>query len=154
VTPSAAGDTPSAVDFYILRDPTPRGRLRFACRLVEKAFSAGHRIYLHCHDEMSVQQLDDELWRFRQGSFLPHQSSLNGTDPETPIHIGCDDRVGPHYDLLINLSDSTPPEAARYRRLAELVSGSEASKAAARQRYRAWREAGWPLRNHDIEMTS
>ena len=44
------------VDFYILPSAEPSARLDFACKLTEKAWRLGHRVYLHCTD--SAQRLD------------------------------------------------------------------------------------------------
>ena len=38
------------VDFYILPSADPSARLDFACKLTDKAWRMGHRIYLHCSD--------------------------------------------------------------------------------------------------------
>jgi DNA polymerase-3 subunit chi len=35
----------SRVDFYVLSDDTPDAKLRVACRLIEKAFDSGLRVY-------------------------------------------------------------------------------------------------------------
>ena len=35
------------IDFYIVQHSEPSSRERFACRLAEKAYRLGHRIYIH-----------------------------------------------------------------------------------------------------------
>jgi hypothetical protein len=40
--------TMSKVDFYILPTDSLSARLDFACKLCEKAWRLGHRVYLHC----------------------------------------------------------------------------------------------------------
>ena len=42
------------VDFYILPSADPAARLDFACKLTDKAWRMGHRIYLHCSDAEPV----------------------------------------------------------------------------------------------------
>ena len=44
------------VDFYILPSADPSARLDFACKLTEKAWRMGHRIYLHCSDAGSARR--------------------------------------------------------------------------------------------------
>ena len=46
------------VDFYILPSADPSARLDFACKLTEKAWRMGHRIYLHCSDAAQRDDLD------------------------------------------------------------------------------------------------
>ncbi|MBI6634216.1 DNA polymerase III subunit chi, partial [Pseudomonas paralactis] len=46
------------VDFYILPSADPLARLDFACKLTEKAWRMGHRIYLHCSDAAQRDELD------------------------------------------------------------------------------------------------
>jgi DNA polymerase-3 subunit chi len=60
------------VDFYILPPGDERQRLVFACRLTEKAYRQGLTVYLRAGDETTASQLDQLLWTFRQGSFVPH----------------------------------------------------------------------------------
>ena len=38
---------PGRVDFYVLAAADATARLRFACRLAEKAYRLGHRVHLH-----------------------------------------------------------------------------------------------------------
>ncbi len=41
-------------------------------RLLEKAHAAGHRILIHCADDAQAKALDQHLWTYEDGSFLPH----------------------------------------------------------------------------------
>ena len=60
------------IDFYILPSAATSARLDFACKLTEKAWRLGHRVYLHCSDAAQRQDLDERLWRFKGESFVPH----------------------------------------------------------------------------------
>ena len=59
------------IDFYILPSAEPSARLDFACKLTEKAWRLGHRVYLHCSDIAQREDLDARLWRFKGESFVP-----------------------------------------------------------------------------------
>ena len=50
--------------------------------------------------------------------------------------------------MLINLHDAAPPFFSRFERLAEIVSVEGA--AAARERFRFYRERGYDLRTHNL----
>ena len=60
------------IDFYILADSAQRSRALFVCRLAEKAYRMKHPIYIHTESEQQSALMDDLLWTFSQGSFLPH----------------------------------------------------------------------------------
>ncbi len=81
------------VDFYVLPDAVPDGLLRLACRLTEKAWGVGHPVYLHAPSVAVAQRVDDLLWSFRQGSFVPHARLQDALPPTPPILIG--EGVGP-----------------------------------------------------------
>ncbi len=71
-TSSTAGMT--QVDFYILDEKAPRSRALFACRLTEKAFSLGHRVYVHAGTEGAARELDDLMWTFQSAASCPTAS--------------------------------------------------------------------------------
>ena len=52
--------------------------------------------------------------------------------------------------VLINLHDAAPPFFSRFERLAEIVGADEAGTAAARERFRFYRERGYELRTHNL----
>ena len=60
------------VDFYILETAAAHEQLRTACRLAEKAWHKGHRVFIHTDSKETARSLDDMLWTYRQDSFVPH----------------------------------------------------------------------------------
>lgn len=60
------------VDFYVLSDGGDQYRAVFACRLAEKALGHGMGIYIHTDGAAETGRIDQLLWTFRDGSFLPH----------------------------------------------------------------------------------
>lgn len=136
------------IDFYILPSADPAARLLFACKLAEKAWRLGHRIYLHCQDEAQRETLDALMWSFRSESFLPH--SLAEEDGSAPVALGLGADPGSHGDLLLNLSLAVPPFSARFARIAELVVSDPTIRQASRASYRFYREQGYPLQDHRL----
>ncbi|MED5461998.1 MAG: DNA polymerase III subunit chi, partial [Pseudomonadota bacterium] len=67
------------VDFYILQTSGELARQQFACRLAEKAYKLDNRIHIHVSEPEAAARLDDLLWTFRGGSFVPHE--LLGNTP-------------------------------------------------------------------------
>ncbi|MFB8829646.1 DNA polymerase III subunit chi [Azotobacter sp. CWF10] len=136
------------VDFYILPSADPAARLNFACKLAEKAWRLGHRIYVHCQDAPQREALDARLWSFRAEAFLPH--GMLEEDADAPIALGLGDDPGSHHDLLINLALSVPPCCARFERIAELVVSELGIRQATRANYRFYRERGYALQDHRL----
>jgi len=139
------------VDFYILPSADPATRLDFACRLAEKAWRLGHRVYLHCQDAAQREALDGRLWSFKAAAFLPHGAAEE--DAQLPIALGLGDDPGTHRDLLINLALSVPSFCERFERIAELVVSEAAIRQATRTSYRIYRERGYPLQDHRLQRT-
>lgn len=139
------------VDFYLLGNNGGNGaRERLACRLVEKAFRLGHRVYLLAPDKPAVAELDELLWTYSQGSFVPH-AILNGTDLDShPVWIGHDEPPAGLNDVLVSLAPEVPLWFDRFARVAEPVGADETGKAQARERFRFYREHGAPPDTHAL----
>src|SRR5690348_5408022 len=111
------------IDFYILSDPDHQTRLRFVCRLIEKAYKSRHRIYIHTDNQTDAHKLDELLWTYREDSFLPHNLYGEGPEPAPPIQIGFDIIPEKHRDILINLSSNVPAFFMQFSRILECISG-------------------------------
>ena len=137
------------VDFYILPSAEPSARLDFACKLTEKAWRLGHRVYLHCSDAAQRDDLDARLWRFKGEAFLPHSAAED--DQASPVVLGLGDDPGQHQDLLVNLDLRIPEFFKRFARVAEIVVEDPAIRLAARESFRFYREHGYPLQDHRLQ---
>lgn len=137
------------IDFYIL-ESAQANRFAYCCRVIEKAWNQGHRVYIHARDEAEVQHLDRLLWTFRQDSFIPHERYTPEVNPVTPVLIGCGVTPAQEQDVLISLTLELPAFFSRFERLLEIVDGDEAWKNAARIHFRYFRDRGYPLRTHRI----
>lgn len=137
------------VDFYILQDSHPEACPLFACRLTEKAFRQGHQVYINTESDQQLQQLDDMLWTFRDGSFLPHARYAAGTNTSAPILLGHAVQPDGPSDVLVNLSSDLLPCFSRFSRVAELVGNEPGQLAAARERYRFYKDRGYTLHTHN-----
>ena len=138
------------VDFYLLGNSRDSREL-FACRLTEKAWRLGHRIYLLAPDKPSALELDELLWTFSQGSFVPHAVYEREADIEHhPALIGHSEPPAALADVLVSLAPEVPAWCGRFTRVAELVGSRESDKLLARERYRFYRERGYPLETHNL----
>ena len=152
--PSAAGPS-MRVDFYILEAAAENERLRTACRLTEKAWQMGHRVFIHTDSNETARHVDDMLWTYRQDSFVPHallRDRLNvRADDVEPVLIGDGASEPADVDVLINLTETVPAFASRCERVAEIVDGSTASKQSGRDRYKKYRAMGIEPVTHNID---
>ncbi len=138
------------IDFYVLPGQEPNGRLSLACRLTEKAYGLGHRVYLHAASPEQARQLDDLLWTFRQGSFVPHTLCPPTEGDASPVLIGSEETPPPAAQVLINLSDTVPVFFERYERVAELVDQQPSVLAKSRERFRSYRDRGYEPVSHRL----
>ncbi|MBI5040373.1 MAG: DNA polymerase III subunit chi [Gammaproteobacteria bacterium] len=138
------------VDFYVLPNADPAQRPLLACKLAEKAYSQGLKVYIHTATESDARQLDELLWTFRDGSFLPHaiHSAITGDAP--PILLGHDHEPATNTDVLINLGSDIPKFFGRFERVAELVDQRTELLAQSRERFRYYRERGYELKSHNL----
>jgi DNA polymerase-3 subunit chi len=142
------------VDFYILDRPASDARLLLACRLAEKAVDQNLGVLINTATEPECFKLDELLWTFSQGSFLPHRLIANAGNAEEGEHvlIGCGQEPpgADHTDVLINLAPAVPPFFSRFERVAEVVGAEEENKSAGRERFRYYRDRGYELQTHQV----
>lgn len=138
------------VDFYVLDADAPGDRYHLACRVAERARRAGKRVLIHTPVAAESKHVDRLLWTLWEASFVPH-GLLGSADPTcNPILIGDGSQDGDEHDVLINLADAVPVFFGRFQRLVECVDHDEGVKTASRQRFRYYREHGYPLNTHRI----
>ncbi|MFZ4077576.1 MAG: DNA polymerase III subunit chi [Legionellaceae bacterium] len=93
-------------DFYLLNDENVDKSLHFACRLLEKAYLSGHRIFVRCEDEEQAMLLDDRLWTFSATSFIPHHRVMTHELKlaDIPIEISTAEPSKTSSDILFIIS--------------------------------------------------
>ena len=138
------------VDFYVLAAADGDARLRFACRLAEKVYALGQRVHLHAASAAESAELDELLWTFRQGSFLPHEMLRADLPPQSPVTVGHGDVATHRTEVLINLAAEVPDFVEAFPRVAEIVDGNEDDRQLGRERFRRYRGAGWITATHPI----
>jgi len=120
------------VDFYILSSGSTE---HTTCKLVEKAYNMGHRVYIHTESDAQTNQIDALLWTYRAGSFIPHQRYQAGSEKDSPV---------------INMAPEVPLFFSRFERVAELIDNNEEHKKLGRERYRFYKDRGYPLDTHNL----
>ena len=138
------------VDFYILDKQASGDRYQLACRVAEKARRAGRQVLIHTPIVAESKHVDNLFWTLWEQGFIPH--GLLGKDEPSlnPILIGDGNADTDQHEVLINLAAEVPVFFSRFERLIECVDHDEAVKAAGRERFRYYREHGYPLKTHSI----
>jgi DNA polymerase III subunit chi len=141
------------VDFYILKEASDDARLKLTCRIVDKAVASNQHVFICPSSKLEAQQLDELLWTFSPGSFLPHRIITQdcAAVPEEPVLIaGGGAPMGERWDLLINLADEVPEYFSRYAQVAEVVDAGAERRALGRERYKFYRDRGYSLNTHQV----
>ncbi|MHB1516299.1 MAG: DNA polymerase III subunit chi [Acidiferrobacteraceae bacterium] len=139
------------VDFYLL-EQDGLDTARFACRLIDKAFRLGHRIYVLTPDADAGGHLDELLWTFQAGSFVPHATVGPGLPAEEspPVLIGWGEPPEDAHDVLVPLTPDVPAFFARFDRVVEIVGADSGDKERSRAHFRFYRDRGYPLEVHRL----
>ena len=139
------------VDFYVLSGIEERPRLKVACRIAERAYLAGERVFVWLDGANTLERFDDLLWTFADRGFVPHEIFQNEAQwPDTPVLLGCDAQPQQPYGLLINLGNSIPESAAHAAGIAEVIDAHEARRQAGRARFRQYRDRGITPTTHNM----
>jgi DNA polymerase-3 subunit chi len=141
------------VAFYVLASEDEQQRLLFVCKLVEKAYRSGSFCYVLTDTDEQARKLDDLLWTFRRGSFIPHQL-YNGTGPsfENVVLIGTSELPEARQKVIVNLSGQCPSNIEQAERILEVLHDDEATLTAGRLRYRRYRQLGIAIKKHKLDQ--
>ena len=138
------------IDFYVLQEQSPGGRFKLACRIIEKVYRLGHRVYVRTGNSDDTNVLDDLLWTFSQNSFVPHQLSRESDSRESPVVIGEHSPAPEGTDVVISVADDPVSDFTAYPRIVEIVGCKDNEKASGRNRFRYYREHGVEPNTHRI----
>lgn len=142
------------IDFYILNDSLDNADAIMACRLAEKAYSLKHHVYIHTRSPEETEKMDNLLWTFKEGSFLPHQQYTSANISSSPVLIchdlELDTAMETQHQVLINLTEQIPMFFSRFERVTEIVPANEQGRNQARERYKFYQERGYEIKTHNL----
>lgn len=136
------------VDFYVLGPDTP-GQLDVARRLTMMAWERGHRVTLLVADEAQAAVVDAHWWD-TPGRFLPHAVAEGDGKASAPVEIRHRTPAG-GGELAINLTDTPLPADCDFQRVLEFVPTEPERRAAAREKYKAYRSRGIEPATHTLK---
>lgn len=136
------------IDFYIVDNTAADAWLRYACRLVEKAYTLGMHVHIHTPSESLTKQMDELLWVFRDHSFIPHQQicAENELCAVTLNH----EQLPSQRELLVNLAPQAPDFYDQFERVIEVVGVDDTMKKNARERFRFYKDKGEAPTHHQV----
>jgi len=139
------------ISFYLLPTASPEQRLLFACKLLEKAFRSRQACYVLMDSEKQSEMLDQMLWTFRAGSFIPHQI-YDGTPPHpaNAVVIGTMPAPKGWRQVLVNLSSKPPETLDAHEKILEILDDDGSTKDLGRQRYRFYQKSELDITTHKL----
>lgn len=129
------------IEFYVLPDADPLGRLRAACQLAAKGWQHGMQVFIRCSDARQSDQLDELLWSFRSERFIPHEQYDD--DAHAPVILGLEQRPAQPQGLLINLATTLSPHVDQFSRVIEIVNQAPELLTVCRDNFRLYRRHGY-----------
>ncbi|MGD9153666.1 MAG: DNA polymerase III subunit chi [Gammaproteobacteria bacterium] len=138
------------VDFYLIDAATLNEQLRFACRLLDKAYLQQYTAYVHVENQAAAETMYDLLWTFRDISFVPHDLVRGPNSADAPVIIGSDEKPLQQHDILLNLHAAVPDFYTAYNRVIEIVHQDAAWKKIAREHYKFYQNQGHEVKTHDL----
>ncbi len=123
-------------------------KLGYACRLARKAYLAGQPVVVLAEPAV-LKAFDERLWTFAPLEFVPHCMVDSALATQTPVVLTSTlEAKLPHHQVLLNLGQALPASFASFERLLEIVGIDAPELQAGRERYRFYRDRGYPLANH------
>ncbi|MEM7357772.1 MAG: DNA polymerase III subunit chi [Pseudomonadota bacterium] len=145
------------VDFYIIANQVVDAKFKLASRLSNKLVRMQQKALLVTDNSAASKQLDQIMWSFSDTSFVAHDCLASTPSPQSSIHIRelddtADQALANDYDVLVNLSSEIPVYSHHFSRIAEIVDADEQAKTQARERFKSYKEEGFELKTHTIEL--
>ncbi len=117
--------------------------------LCEKALAKGRQLTIYTQNDAMSSDIQNLLWAHSASSFLANSHVNEAYSQFSPIVIDNQGEKLLQDDVLINLQMQQPLFFSRFRYLVELVGSDEADKAAARARFRFYKDRGYDIKSTD-----
>jgi len=114
--------------------------------LLGRTLAAGQRAVVMCGSAERLAALDAALWLCPEPDWLPHGSAASGEADLQPIWLTSDDEAPNGARFLFLIDGAGSARLGQFDRVFDLFDGNDgAAVQAARQRWKAAREAGHAL---------
>ena len=126
---------------------TAHEQRRGMCRVIAKVWQVMGEADILCPDTETGQALDDLLWTFQAGAFVPH---VRGAGEPVRIHENGAWPLQGKALVLCGL-DELPAPLPPCERLIDFIPVAEQLRGFARERYRQLKNAGFTMQVHPLE---
>jgi DNA polymerase III subunit chi len=114
--------------------------------LLEKVLARGDRAVVMAGSEERVAALDTALWTYDDRSFLPHGTTRDGHAEDQPVWLTTSEENPNGAKVLVLTDGATAADLSGRALVLEIFDGnSDDTVAAARARWKAYKEAGHEL---------
>jgi DNA polymerase-3 subunit chi len=114
--------------------------------ILERCYSRGDRTVVMAGSAERVEALAAHLWTYKPDGFLPHGTAKDGAAAEQPIYLTAAAENPNAATVLILCDGAERSDCAEFPLVCEMFDGNdEAAVAAARERWKSYKEAGHRL---------
>lgn len=139
------------IAFYVFEEANEQQAKLALCQLIEQWYRAQWTVAILCSSPLEAKQLDDMLWAFDEQSFIPH--AVLATNDTAPVRLCLDlSSLMPKTDVIVNLSSAPLSGIQATQLLAEIVFSEPTVQQSARERYKQYRDQGYPLKTIKIPV--
>lgn len=131
------------VNFYhLLKTPLEK----VLPQLLEKVLSMPARAVVIAGTTDRVESVNNMLWTYDPGSFLPHGSMRDGKAQDQPIYLTNQDENPNGADVLVMLDNVVPDSLKSYKKCLTIFDGQdEESITKARQQWKEFKNLGYKI---------
>jgi len=140
------------VDFYLLADATLSAD-HLACRLSMMAWERQQQVFIVATSEQHLATLDELMWQFPAGRFLPHAQVNDPTSRKAPVKLGLGsdlDSDAKGASVVINLCPEAITQPSKFSRILEIVPFVKEQRDASRTKYKNYLQLGLKPQTHEI----
>lgn len=143
------------VDYYDLGEIAQSEHLHYCCRLAAHAWrSEGKPLLLQADDSNRREQLDELLWGFAPGAFVPHARYGDATAEQAPILLvdaqQSAELAGAAYPLLLNMDAELIAQANQCDRVLWVLPQEPQLRELVREYYKQARNSNIQQRYHNL----
>jgi DNA polymerase-3 subunit chi len=111
--------------------------------MLSRVLERGQRAVVQLGSQERLDALNDWLWSYDAGSFLPHGGPAEGHPAEQPVWLTLEEERPNGGEVLFLADGAESAKTAEFELVAELFDGNdEAAVSAARSRWKTYKDAG------------
>ena len=143
--------TLTEVSFYQVMNATPASVDATLPALLEKVLKTGKTVVVKCPSEGRMERLDEALWSYKEGSFLPHGTQDDAFKEKQPVYLTTEDENPNGAEILVTVSGATSADFSSFERVLDMFEASDVQKENARERWKDLKSKGYPLTYYAFE---